>query len=210
VRPFCRAHPSDGTTCYRLCDHASLSAISSAEGLPDPTADEFRTNASCAGSRTYTRHVAAIADTTVTLADGRRLAYTEWGDPNGSPLLYFHGYPASRLMCPDERATLSAGVRLIAPDRPGVGRSDVQEGRTIADWPADVDSLADALGIDRFPASAFQREVPTPPRGVPWRLSFRETSRAYVGPACRRAGMATKLTYRVPPNQKTPPRTCSH
>jgi pimeloyl-ACP methyl ester carboxylesterase len=43
-------------------------------------------------------------------------------------------------------------VRLIAPDRPGLGRSSRQPGRGLADWPDDVRALADALGIDRFGA----------------------------------------------------------
>ncbi len=91
-------------------------------------------------------------DTTVKLPDGRRLAYTEWGDPNGSPVFLFHGTPHSRLWCPDEKATNAARVRLIVPDRPGIGRSDVREARTLADWPRDVSSLADALAIERFAA----------------------------------------------------------
>jgi len=94
--------------------------------------------------------VPALRDATVTLPDGRRLAYTEWGLPDGKPLLYFHGTPGSRLWCPDEDATAAAGVRLIAPDRPGFGRSDPQEGRTLADWPKDVEALADALHISSF------------------------------------------------------------
>jgi pimeloyl-ACP methyl ester carboxylesterase len=36
------------------------------------------------------------------------------------------------------------------PDRPGIGRSDSQEGRTFADWPKDVGALADALQISSF------------------------------------------------------------
>ena len=43
-----------------------------------------------------------------------------------------------------------AGVRLIAPDRPGFGRSTVQARRTIMSWPADLESLADSLGLDSF------------------------------------------------------------
>lgn len=90
------------------------------------------------------------ADTSIRLADGRRLAYAEWGTSDGFPVFYFHGTPHSRLWCPDEAATRSANVRLIAPDRPGIGLSDVQEARTYSDWPSDVVSLADALRIDRF------------------------------------------------------------
>ena len=86
----------------------------------------------------------------VTLADGRRLAYTEWGLPEGSPVMAFHGTPGSRLWCPDETATAAAGVRLVMPDRPGVGGSDPLDGMTLADWPNDVVALADALGISTF------------------------------------------------------------
>lgn len=92
----------------------------------------------------------ALRDATVTLPDGRRLAYTEWGVPDGRPVLYFHGTPGSRLWCPDEQATAAARVRLIALDRPGFGRSDPQEGRTLGDWPIDVEALADALDIPSF------------------------------------------------------------
>jgi len=81
---------------------------------------------------------------------GRRLAYTEWGLPNGKPVLCFHGTPGSRLWCPNEEATSAAGVRLIMPDRPGIGRSDPLAGRMLADWPKDVEALADALEIPAF------------------------------------------------------------
>ncbi len=87
----------------------------------------------------------ALRDATVTMPDGRRLAYTEWGLPDGKPVLYFHGMPGSRLWCPDEEVTAAARVRLIIPDRPGIGRSDPLEGRTLADWPKDVEALANAL-----------------------------------------------------------------
>ena len=84
------------------------------------------------------------------LRDGRRLAYTEWGNAGGTPVLYFHGFPGSRLWCPDEQATLDADVRLILPERPGLGRSDPKVPRTLGEWPADVLELADALGLSTF------------------------------------------------------------
>jgi pimeloyl-ACP methyl ester carboxylesterase len=92
----------------------------------------------------------ALNDTTVTLSDGRRLAYTEWGTATGRPVVYFHGTPGSRIWIPDEDATVEAGVRLIVPDRPGVGGSDPKVPRTIGEWPADVLELADLLGIQKF------------------------------------------------------------
>ena len=91
------------------------------------------------------------ADRTIRLRDGRRLGYAEWGDPRGRPLLYFHGWPGSRLegRLADDAAT-ARGVRLIALDRPGMGLSDNQRRRTLVDWPDDVVQLAAALGLDRF------------------------------------------------------------
>lgn len=87
----------------------------------------------------------------VELPEGRRLGYAEYGDPRGKPVFYFHGLPGSRLearlLAP---AAAALGIRLIAVDRPGYGRSDPQPARRLADWPGDVAALADALAIDRF------------------------------------------------------------
>jgi pimeloyl-ACP methyl ester carboxylesterase len=41
-------------------------------------------------------------------------------------------------------------VRLISPDRPGIGLSTYQPGRRLTDWPGDVERLSEALGIGRF------------------------------------------------------------
>jgi pimeloyl-ACP methyl ester carboxylesterase len=87
----------------------------------------------------------------VVLPDGRRLGYARFGNPSGPPILYFHGFPASRLEAGIlEAAASRLGVSITAPDRPGFGLSDFQPGRTILDWPGDVLHLADALGIERF------------------------------------------------------------
>ncbi len=85
------------------------------------------------------------------LADGRDLGWTEYGDAGGWPVLGFHGTPGSRLqVAVHEAPVLAAGVRLVAPDRPGYGFSTFQPGRRLVDWPRDVEQLADHLGIDRF------------------------------------------------------------
>ena len=87
----------------------------------------------------------------VTLPDGRELAYEEYGDPAGNPVLSFHGGLSSRLdAAPAHQAALDLGVRLLSPDRPGIGLSTFQPGRRLLDWPADVAAMTDALGIDRF------------------------------------------------------------
>ncbi len=92
-----------------------------------------------------------IARHLLRLGDGRRISAAEFGDPRGAPVLYFHGYPGS---CLDAELGHSAarelGFRLIGVDRPGFGRSDPQAGRRLSDWPADVQGVADALGLERF------------------------------------------------------------
>ena len=93
----------------------------------------------------------ALTDQTIKLADGRALGYAEFGDPSGTPVLFFHGFPASRLegIALDTPAR-AVGVRLIAPDRPGFGLSDPKRGRSFSNWPDDVIQLAVHLGIYDF------------------------------------------------------------
>ncbi|KAL3959195.1 hypothetical protein ACCO45_007357 [Purpureocillium lilacinum] len=88
---------------------------------------------------------------TITLPDGRALGFAEYGDPAGAPILYFHGFPSSRLEAQPVASMLSLlGVRLIALDRPGFGLSSPQPGRRIIDWAEDVRSFARGVGVDRF------------------------------------------------------------
>ena len=87
----------------------------------------------------------------IRLADGRRIAYLEVGDPAGAPVIHNHGGLSSAYdVVPAARWATTAGVRIVAPNRPGVGRSDPRPGRTTADWSTDVAELVDQLGIDRF------------------------------------------------------------
>jgi pimeloyl-ACP methyl ester carboxylesterase len=88
-------------------------------------------------------------DTSIQLADGRRLAVAEWGPADGEPVFLFHGGPGSRLLCPDVETTHAAGVRLLNPDRPGYGGSDPKPGLTLLTWASDVGEVMNALGIQR-------------------------------------------------------------
>lgn len=88
---------------------------------------------------------------TLRLADGRRLGYCELGDPSGLALLACHGGSSCRLELRFAEALCRRGsIRLVVPDRPGIGTSDFQPDRRLADWPRDVEALADALGLERF------------------------------------------------------------
>ncbi len=89
---------------------------------------------------------------TISLPGGnRRIAYAQYGDPRGRPVFHFHGGNSSRLEGAwFDAAAAAKGVRLIAPDRPGVGLSSPQPDRRLLDWAGDVAALADALHIERF------------------------------------------------------------
>lgn len=85
------------------------------------------------------------------LPGGRRLAYAEYGDSSGVPVLHFNGSGGSRLDQPgDETMLQSLGIRFISTDRPGHGRSDPVTDRCLLDWPGDIGILSDELGLGRF------------------------------------------------------------
>jgi pimeloyl-ACP methyl ester carboxylesterase len=87
----------------------------------------------------------------LTLKNGNVLAFQEYGDPNGVPIIFCHGWPSSRTMAElTDKAAREVGVRIISPDRPGISRSAFQAERKLADWPPIVRQLADSLGLDRF------------------------------------------------------------
>ena len=86
-----------------------------------------------------------------TLPNGRQVSFLELGDPGGRPVLYCHGFPACAAEAGFARhAAVRAGVRLIAPDRPGYGYSAPLASERVADWPADAGDLLDALGVGAF------------------------------------------------------------
>lgn len=86
----------------------------------------------------------------------RSVAVWEYGDPDGSAVFTFHGVPACGAGFEWAAApAMALGVRLIAPDRPGVGRSSLRDGWRVADYPVMVDALADAMGVDRYGAWGY-------------------------------------------------------
>jgi pimeloyl-ACP methyl ester carboxylesterase len=85
------------------------------------------------------------ADHTLDLPGGRTLAYAEWGDPAGRPVLLLHRSPGSRLFDPGPDAT--AAVRLITVDRPGYGGTDPVADPSFSAVAADLSALAQALNL---------------------------------------------------------------
>lgn len=85
---------------------------------------------------------------TIGLKDGRRLAFRDYGDPDGRPMLSFHEGLGSSLLPPGSHALAQAlGLRIITPERPGFGQSDLLSPYTFEGVAQDVVELCDRLGL---------------------------------------------------------------
>src|SRR4051794_1566273 len=69
----------------------------------------------------------------IQLRDGRWLGYSESGDSAGIPVLFFHGFGTTRVICPADSSARQLGIRVIAVDRPGLGLSTPLPGRRLID-----------------------------------------------------------------------------
>ena len=82
---------------------------------------------------------------------GRKLEVQEYGDPLGHPIVFFHGLIGSHHQASyvSEQARRE-GMRIIAPNRPGVGSSDPVVRSTAVEVIDDVKDLVDSLGLKTF------------------------------------------------------------
>lgn len=88
---------------------------------------------------------------TLQLSDGTTIGFAEYGSSDGFPVLVFHGLPGSRFeaeLWSDDAS--QHNVRIIAPDRPGIGLSSRIANRTVADYPEQMASLVEHLGLTSF------------------------------------------------------------
>jgi len=84
------------------------------------------------------------------LPDGRCLTYAAWGDA-GPVIFHHHGTGSSRFEAAAlARAAEGLPLRVIGVDRPGYGGSTHDPRRDFHSLQADIEHLADALGIARF------------------------------------------------------------
>jgi pimeloyl-ACP methyl ester carboxylesterase len=97
----------------------------------------------------------------VQLQSGAVVAFQQFGDPNGAPVIFCHGWPSSCTMAQltDEPAR-DLGICIISPDRPGISGSSLQPNRTLADWYLVVDRLVNHFGISEFRAIGISGGAP--------------------------------------------------
>ncbi|MCB2379100.1 alpha/beta hydrolase [Hymenobacter sp. BT635] len=84
----------------------------------------------------------------IKLPDGRQLEVLRYGDPAHPAVLFHHGYASSGLSIPPNAELLDQlQLQILAPNRPGSGRSDVHKAMTLESFAADVFFAVDALQI---------------------------------------------------------------
>jgi pimeloyl-ACP methyl ester carboxylesterase len=93
---------------------------------------------------------AAYSDHRLTRPDGRVVAWTEWGEPSGVPLLRIPGTPGCRWSVrADTSPWALRGLRVITTERPGFGASTPLPGRGFRAHADDLAAILDHLGIER-------------------------------------------------------------
>lgn len=100
-------------------------------------------------------------ETLIRLESGAVVAFQEYGDAKGAPVVFCHGWPSSCIMArlTDEPAR-ELGFRIISPDRPGISGSSLQPDRKLADWPRVIEQVLDQLGIGEFRVLAISGGAP--------------------------------------------------
>jgi pimeloyl-ACP methyl ester carboxylesterase len=79
--------------------------------------------------------------------DGSVIACEVVGEPGATPLVLCHGLADSRLSAHlFTQAARELGLRVVAPDRPGVGGTGPRRLRRLADWVEDAALVLDAVG----------------------------------------------------------------
>lgn len=93
---------------------------------------------------------------TASARSGHDVAYVEYGDPDGRPIVFLHGTPGSRVLGElfDDEARRH-GVRVLALDRPGYGRSPPWESRFLTDTGEFVVAVLEDAGVSRAGVVGF-------------------------------------------------------
>lgn len=98
-------------------------------------------------------------------ADGLSVFYRSAGDAAAPVVLLLHGFPASSFMFRDLIPRLADQYRVIAPDLPGFGFTEVPQARryvySFDALAGTIEAFVDALGLTRYAIYVFDYGAPT-------------------------------------------------
>jgi len=98
-------------------------------------------------------------------ADGIKIFYRSAGDATAPVLLLLHGFPSSSFMFRDLIPRLADQYRIVAPDLPGFGFTEVPEQRkykySFDALAGTIEAFTQALGLNRYAIYVFDYGAPT-------------------------------------------------
>jgi pimeloyl-ACP methyl ester carboxylesterase len=98
-------------------------------------------------------------------ADGVEVFYRSAGDPSAPVVLLLHGFPTSSFMFRELIPRLADLFRVIAPDLPGFGFTEVPEERkytySFAALARTIEAFTDTLDLNRYAIYVFDYGAPT-------------------------------------------------
>lgn len=98
-------------------------------------------------------------------ADGVQVFYRAAGDPSAPVVLLLHGFPTSSFMFRELIPRLADRYRVIAPDLPGFGFTEVPAERkysySFEALAATIEAFTDALSLNRYAIYVFDYGAPT-------------------------------------------------
>ena len=108
--------------------------------------------------------------------DGLNVFYREAGPADAPAILLLHGFPSSSHMFRDLIPLLSPHFRVVAPDLPGFGQTDMP-GRDVFNYSFDalagvIERFTEKVGLTRFAMYVFDYGAP-----VGWRLAMKHPER---------------------------------
>ena len=88
----------------------------------------------------------------ISVGEGRRIGFAEFGAPRGRAVFWFHGTPGARRQIPLEARLFAdrENIRLIGVDRPGIGSSTPFQYDNVLGFSRDLQTIADTLGVDEM------------------------------------------------------------
>jgi pimeloyl-ACP methyl ester carboxylesterase len=93
--------------------------------------------------------------------DALKIFYREAGAADAPKLLLLHGFPTSSHMFRDLIPLLADRFRIVAPDLPGFGRSDLPNANTFESLADTIGRFTEIVGFDRFAVYVFDYGAPT-------------------------------------------------
>jgi pimeloyl-ACP methyl ester carboxylesterase len=139
-----------------------MSQIVSGRGRTATDGAQQQQNGNSSSSR---ESAVPLASTHYVEADGLRMFYRSAGNETAPVVLLLHGFPSSSFMFRELVPRLADEYRVIAPDLPGFGFTEVPEGRkyvySFDSLARTIEAFTDALDVTRYAIYVFDYGAPT-------------------------------------------------